>query len=227
MTKKNQLLIALDAFARSLQIGIMGYDLYTYLHHADVSTYIALLAEHYHFPQEEIRLIAITAAIHDVGKLGVLNTIIRTKTKKLDYDSPEMAQIRLHVEYGYRIVSTFLNTVSDSDRDKKIILDGIRFHHEQWSGRGYPHGLKQQEIPLVARIVGVADAISAMSMPERHWRPPMAIIEVIAELRRCAGSQFDPDIANIAANILEQGKVKITDFQPDEAKDFGINNNEK
>ena len=124
-----------------------------------------------------------TGTLHDVGKIGVPDEILK-KTGKLT--DAEFAMVKLHPELGERIVSQIPQL--------KETLTGIRNHHERWDGRGYPDGLAGEQIPILARILAVADTFDAMTS-DRPYRPGMPIGRALDEIERGAGTQFDPEYA--------------------------------
>lgn len=146
--------------------------------------------------QPEIDDLKAAGIIHDIGKIAVSNNILE---KDGPLDEEEWEEIRKHPETGYSILST----VNEYSPFAKIVL----YHHERWDGKGYPNGLKGYEIPLQSRILGVADAYDAM-VSERAYRKAMSREDALAELRRCAGTQFDPEVVKIFSGIvpsLERG----------------------
>ena len=84
---------------------------------------------------------------------------------------------------------------------------GAKYHHERYDGRGYPSGLKGDEIPFIAKIIGVADSYDAMSS-DRVYRSRLSDEEILEEFERCKGTQFDPKIADVFIELLKEGKVK-------------------
>jgi putative nucleotidyltransferase with HDIG domain len=131
------------------------------------------------------RVKAIKAAgpLHDIGKLG-LDRAILDKPGALNED--ELEAIRTHPELGARMLQDV--------RSLRSVQKCVLHHHERWDGGGYPHGLGGDAIPLEARILAVADAYDAMTS-RRPYRDPRTREEALAEVERCAGSQFDPQIA--------------------------------
>jgi HD-GYP domain-containing protein (c-di-GMP phosphodiesterase class II) len=123
------------------------------------------------------------APVHDIGKLA-LDPEILCKPAALAPD--ELAAIRRHPELGVRM----LRGVAGAQDG----LDCVLHHHERWDGTGYPHGLRGDEIPIEARIVAVADAYDAMTS-DRPYRRALSHEEAVAEVERCAGTQFDPQVA--------------------------------
>lgn len=121
--------------------------------------------------------------LHDIGKLTVDIEILQ-KPAALDDDELEM--IRAHPEAGMRMI--------DGIRSLRDVVDCVLHHHERWDGGGYPYGLRGKEIPIEARIIAVADAYDAMTS-DRPYRPALSHEDAVNEVRRCSGTQFDPEIA--------------------------------
>lgn len=122
------------------------------------------------------------AELHDVGKISVDPQLLRKLGKLTD---AEMSQLRAHAELAMRVIEEF-----DWLRP---IVPMVRHHHERFDGTGYPEGLAGDDIPLGARIIGVAetfDVLTAMTA----WREPMSCAEAVVEVRRCSGAQFDPEV---------------------------------
>jgi diguanylate cyclase (GGDEF)-like protein/PAS domain S-box-containing protein len=134
---------------------------------------------------EEINNMVLLAELHDIGKIGISEQILN-KPGKLDPD--EWAEMKKHPEIGERIA---LSTSSLAP-----IAKDIRCHHERWDGTGYPQGLKGDEIPLLSRILAVVDAYDAMT-EDRVYQKARSHDDAILEIRRCAGTQFDPEIARV------------------------------
>ena len=142
---------------------------------------------------EELDRLELGALLHDIGKIRVDLSIL-TKPGKLD--EKEWEEIRKHPETGYRIAQS----VAELQNVSEIIL----YHHERWDGTGYPHQLKGEEIPLEARIISVVDAYDAMT-DDRGYQRVLSKQEAMEEIRRFAGSQFDPHIASVfIEKILKQ-----------------------
>jgi putative nucleotidyltransferase with HDIG domain len=134
------------------------------------------------------------ALLHDIGKIGVPDEILR---KPAALEKAELEIIRKHPEIGARIVEPVRNLAN--------VAPIIRAHQERFDGKGYPDGLKGQAIPKIARIISVADAYVAMT-DDRVYRPARSKAEAVAELKRCSGSQFDPKVVDaflIALNNLQ------------------------
>ena len=137
---------------------------------------------------ERIRL---GGLLHDIGKIGIIESLL-DKPAMLDED--EFPPMRLHPEKGVAILAPI-----EQLRD---VIPGILHHHERYDGSGYPAGLRGEAIPLEARIIGVADAFDAM-VAERPYKPGHSVTEALVELRRCAGTQFDPVVVEHFARAIE------------------------
>jgi len=105
-------------------------------------------------------------------------------------------EIQNHAQYGYELLK-------DIDILNKE-LDVIKYHHERWDGRGYPEGLKGEKIPVGARILTICDSLDVM-ITGRSYKPPMTKEEIIEEIKKCAGGQFDPEIAEIMIKLIKDG----------------------
>ncbi len=150
------------------------------------------LGEELYLPGERISLLYILAQMHDIGKVSIPDELL-FKEDPLTPDEWEI--IQQHAEKGYRIAL--------SSMDLADVADLILKHHERWDGKGYPYGIKNEEIPLEARILAVVDAYDAMTN-DRPYRKAMSNAEALDELQRCAGSQFDPHIVETFVKLLEK-----------------------
>lgn len=130
--------------------------------------------------------------LHDLGKIGIRDAIL-LKPGPLDPD--EMAEMRTHTTLGANIVDRIPHLSG-------IARDVVASHHEAWNGEGYPDGLRGEEIPLVARIFAVIDSFDAMTN-DRPYRRARAVSEALAEIERCAGTQFDPQIARAFVTLAQ------------------------
>lgn len=135
--------------------------------------------------QEGIQQIKIAAVLHDIGKIGISDSILNKKGK---LDNTEWEEMKKHSVIGYRI----LNTVPEFSEIAEFVLS----HQERWDGKGYPNNLKGEDIPLQARIIAIADAFDAMTV-KRSYRDAMSETDAGAEIKKYAGTQFDKDIARI------------------------------
>lgn len=137
-------------------------------------------------------------ALHDVGKLVVSETILG-KPGLLTVQ--ELAEVRAHPEAGARLVAL--------DRTLLPALPGVLYHHERWDGGGYPTGRAGMKIPVEARILAVVDCYDAMTS-DRPYRAALPPEDAIAEVDRCAGTQFDPDVASAFVAAWESGAFGLT-----------------
>lgn len=173
----------------ALTAAIDAKDPYTRGHSERVAALSKQIALAYGLDETESERIRTAGIVHDVGKIGVPERVL-CKPGKLDDE--EFALIKLHPEIGHRILKgvTLLEHT----------LPGVLHHHERFDGRGYPHRLAGENIPLQARIIGIADTFDAMSS-SRSYRPAMPREKVLAEIARCAGSQFDPAVVEAFKRI--------------------------
>ena len=155
-------------------------DRYTRCHSEDVLTYSLQIAEKTGLDEDTRRTLAIAALLHDVGKIGVPDNILR---KPGSLTEEEFTAIRQHPQMGANIVGAVPGF--------ETILDAVRHHHERWDGGGYPHGLCGAATPLLARILAVADAFSAMTT-DRPYRKGMTETKALGILRDGIGTQWDP-----------------------------------
>lgn len=166
------------------------------LHSKKVSEICVDIATKMMLKKDEINLIRIAGLMHDIGKIGISDKILN-KVKKLNRD--EWREIMRHSEIGYRILS--------SSNDFSEIADCILEHHEKWNGKGYPKGLKGEEISLAARIITVADSYAAMTS-DRTYRQALSEEAAIASVNANAGIQFDPAITKVFVEIVSKTKRK-------------------
>jgi HD-GYP domain-containing protein (c-di-GMP phosphodiesterase class II) len=165
---------------QALVAAIDAKDPYTRGHSQRVALLSRDLAAALGMPEEFVKQIHLAGLVHDVGKIGVPEAVLCKAGKLTD---EEMARIRQHPQIGYRILKDIPQI--------RELLPAVLCHHESWDGSGYPTGLSGEEIPLIARIVAVADGFDAMSS-SRTYRAALPRDQVFAELERCAGTQFDP-----------------------------------
>ncbi|MBX3158619.1 MAG: response regulator [Deltaproteobacteria bacterium] len=166
-------------------------DLYTRGHSERVAVYSEVLARGLTLPDAEIRRIVQAGVMHDVGKIGVRYDMLN-KPGKLTPE--EVAVFRQHPEKGKRILEPVPCLHG--------LIDGCWCHHEWWDGGGYPRGLAGDRIPIVGRIVAIADAYDAMTS-DRAYRRALPHEVAIGEIERCAGTQFDPELAQAFVRLIE------------------------
>ncbi|REK17217.1 MAG: HD domain-containing protein [Planctomycetota bacterium] len=167
---------------RALTSAIDAKDPYTCGHSDRVARVAVRLAEEMHCDRNQIETVYISGLLHDVGKIGIDDDVLR-KPGRLT--TAEFEHIKTHTEIGHRILSD-IKQLDD-------VLPVVLHHHEQWDGRGYPHGLVGDEIPLLARIVAVADSFDAMGS-DRPYREGMPEEKLDAILRGGAGQQWDAEV---------------------------------
>ena len=158
-----------------------------------------MIAEKMGYEGEELDRIYYIALLHDCGKIGVPDNILG-KPGKLTAEEFEI--IKSHTVRGGEILSSF--------KSLKNAGEGARYHHERYDGKGYPEGLAGENIPLIARIICVADSFDAMNS-NRVYRKKLTSEYIISELENNKGAQFDPKIADIMLNLIKSGKIKLDD----------------
>lgn len=141
--------------------------------------------------------LSLLCLLHDIGKIGIPLEILN-KPGRLSEE--EWKTLRSHTEKGYEI--------ANSNKELKGIADEIRHHHERWDGNGYPDGLSRESIPLLSRVIAVVDAYDAMTN-NRSYRTAMPVSRAMEELRRCAGSQFDPFIVSEFLRMLKENPLNV------------------
>lgn len=167
---------------RSLVVAVDNKDRYTRRHSEEVTAYSLLLARAMGLSAEMQRSIHICGLLHDLGKIGVPDRILR-KPGQLEPD--EVAVMNQHPVIGALIVGSI--------PDMEDVVPGVRYHHERFDGQGYPEGLAGEEIPLIARLLAVADVFSAMTT-HRPYRKALTHAEALQEIETGLGSHFDPTI---------------------------------
>ena len=161
-------------------------------HSLRVCNYALLIARSLRLNKEEMIMVEVSAILHDIGKIGIDNSIL-LKPEKLT--KAEKREIEKHTLTGYIILHSFI--------DRPQILDGVRYHHEFWDGTGYPYGLRDNEIPLISRVIAVADAFDAMTS-HRPYRSIYSKNKAIAELKKFAGIQFEAKMVRIFLEVLNE-----------------------
>ena len=187
-------------------VGIVRYtveakDPYTRGHSDRVSAYSVLIGQAMELDDATIHTLKIGGLFHDIGKIGVPDNILTKNGKLTDV---EYAEIKKHPDIGAHILG-------DAAIFKDIIPI-VLHHHERFDGKGYPSQLSGEDIPLIARIAAVADTFDAMTS-RRPYRDALPLDNVIAEIERCSGTQFDPNVANAFLGILRNNYKAITDIQ--------------
>ncbi len=179
---------------KALAFAIDAKDKYTNGHSSRVAEYSKEIAARYGYSEKEQNDIYIIGLLHDVGKIGIPDAIINKNDRLTD---EEYDIIKKHPVIGTQILSTI--------KEMPNLSNGARWHHERYDGKGYPDGLKGDDIPEIARIIAVADAYDAMTS-HRSYRDTLPQDMVRAEIERCKGTQFDPKFADIMIAIIDEDK---------------------
>jgi diguanylate cyclase (GGDEF)-like protein len=179
-------------------------DTYTGEHSQAVARLVKGIATEMDLPTDVVEQVRLAGLLHDLGKIGLADEILR---KPGPLTLQEQKEVRKHPELGFALLEGL---------DLDPIDNWILHHHEHWNGSGYPHGLAGEGIPLASRIILVADAFDAMCS-DRSYRPAAAVDEVLEEIRRMAGHQFDPVVVAALEAHLEQRSEATVDEGPDPA----------
>ena len=163
-----------------------------------MAKYSVILAEAMDLPEEEVYKIRISALLHDVGKIGVDDRVLK---KPGELTPEEFELMKQHPVKGANIIRPVAKL--------REMLPGIELHHESMNGAGYPYGLKGDEIPLMARIIAVADTLDAMTT-NRPYQAAMDLEVAIERVRSLTPKKFDPAVADALYRAVEQGKLRLT-----------------
>ena len=186
---------------QTLRYTVEAKDTYTRGHSDRVSEYSVLIGEKLGLPEEQIKTLRVGGLFHDIGKIGIPDKIL-LKPDRLTDD--EYSEIKNHPSIGAHILG--------AAEIFKNIIPIVKHHHERYDGRGYPSGLKGEDIPYLARIAAVADTFDAMTS-KRSYRNALDLQFVKEEIKKCEGTQFDPQIAEAFLDILENHFEKIKEIQ--------------
>ena len=181
-----------------LRLTVEAKDPYTRGHSDRVAEYSELIGKHLGLSESDLKTIRIGGLFHDIGKIGIPDSIL-LKNGKLDDN--EYSEIKNHPTIGAHILS---NATIFQD-----VIPIIKHHHERFDGRGYPSNLAGNDIPYFARIAAVADAFDAMTS-KRSYRDSLSLDIVRAEIEKNSGTQFDPEIAKVFLDILDNHPDEIT-----------------
>lgn len=170
-------------------------DHYTRRHSDDVTELAVVLASKIGLSVETQRSVRMAGLLHDIGKVGVPDHILR---KPAELNDEERKVVRNHVTLGELIIQGIPNQAE--------VVGAVSSHHERYDGKGYPRGLRGENIPLLGRILSVTDAYSAMTT-DRPYRKALPVGEAKAELCRVAGTQLDPELVDAFLDALEESEI--------------------
>jgi energy-coupling factor transport system substrate-specific component len=182
---------------QAIAAAVDAKDERTCQHSFRVAEYSALIAERSGWSKEECENLRQIALLHDIGKIGIPDSVLNKPSKLTD---EEYELMKSHVLVGSQILKDF--SLVDN------VIDGALYHHERYDGKGYIYGLKGEEIPVDARIIGIADAFDAMTS-NRVYRQHMDMGYVVNELKKGAGTQFDPAYTKILLELIEDGTINL------------------
>jgi diguanylate cyclase (GGDEF)-like protein/putative nucleotidyltransferase with HDIG domain len=181
----------------ALAAAIDAKDHYTFGHSQRVANYVTILANEISLDKAHIEVLQEAALLHDIGKLGIPENIL-TKAGRLTDEEFEI--IKKHVEMSITIIK-HLPTLNH-------VIPAVIGHHERWDGKGYPRGLKGENIPFSARCLAIADAFDALTS-NRPYRAGLTINSALAEIKNNLGTQFDPAMANLFIKLVQDGTIKV------------------
>lgn len=181
--------------AESLADAIEKRDPYTGGHTQRVTLYSQAISKYLQLKPLERKWLKITSALHDIGKIGIEDNILK---KPETLNSEEFDIIKRHSMIGVEIIEHI--------RQLRESIPGVKYHHEYVNGKGYPDGLKGEEIPILAKIVAVADTYDAMTT-DRPYRKAMEEVAAIEELKRCSGTQFDREVVEAFMQAYQKGEI--------------------
>jgi len=174
-------------------------DGYTHKHSERVAAFSVRLAHQLGFDADNRAVVELAGLLHDVGKIGVPDAILNKPDKLTDSEFKEM---RLHPLHGARILSNI--------QSQKIVslLPGVKYHHERWDGKGYPEGLAGEGIPMLGRLLGVADFLDALTS-DRSYHKGRTLEEALQMVKALEGKAFDPAIVKAAVELHEKGELAL------------------
>ena len=186
---------------QTLRYAVEAKDPYTRGHSDRVSEYSVLIGQKLGLSKESIKTLQVGGLFHDIGKIGIPDSILLKEAKLTD---DEYSEIKNHPSIGAHILCN-----AEVFQD---IIPIVKHHHEKFDGTGYPGRLKGEDIPYLARIAAVADTFDAMTS-KRTYRNALPLDVVRAEIEKCSGTQFDPEIAKVFLDILDNDYKEIEDIQ--------------
>jgi putative nucleotidyltransferase with HDIG domain len=180
---------------RMLTGAIEARDPYTRGHSSRVTALAEAVARRLGWTEERIESLRLGGPLHDIGKLAVSHEVLHKEGR---LDAKELAEIREHPKTGAKLLLRVAAL--------RAAIPYVLYHHERWDGTGYPSGKAGEEIPLEARLLAVADAFDAMTS-DRPYRRALSQAEALAEVERCAGTQFDPRIAQVFLELFTEAEL--------------------
>jgi len=193
---------------RGLVTAVDNKDHYTMRHSEEVANYALMLADELGLDDESRRALRLAALLHDVGKIGIPDSILR---KPAPFTADERQIMEQHTVIGDLVLRGLPHL--------EVVASCVRAHHERWDGKGYPDGLRGEEIPRLARFVSVADAFSAMTT-SRSYRVRLPVAEALRRILDGAGTQFDPSLATAFVRLIERRPDSILGDTDESAERF-------
>lgn len=185
----------------TLRYTVEAKDAYTRGHSDRVSEFSVLIGKKVNLSEQDLKLLQIGGLFHDIGKIGVPDSILLKESKLTD---DEYSEIKNHPSIGAHILSTASIF--------KDMIPIVKHHHERYDGHGYPSQLQGDNIPYLARITAIADSFDAMTS-KRTYRDSLPLDTVMAEFENCKGTQFDPELTDVFLNILRNDYNEIKAIQ--------------
>lgn len=193
MELKETFYVTAETLAETIELR----DPYTGGHTSRVKEYSMKIGQHMGLRNKDLEILMMSAILHDVGKIGVSDKVL-LKQDHLDKD--ELKQMAMHPRAGAELLGKV--------KRLKDIIPGIRNHHENYNGTGYPDGLLKNDIPIIARIIAVADTYDAMTT-DRPYRKGLSHETALSELKRCSGTQFDPEVVTAFLTVYADAPKKV------------------
>jgi putative nucleotidyltransferase with HDIG domain len=167
-------------------------DPYVTSHTSKVADYSVAVAAELGLPQARVEAIRQAALLHDIGKIGISEQILHKPDRLTD---DEYLAIKRHAVLGAELLETC--------QGLRHLVPSVKYHHEWFNGKGYPDQLRGEAIPLEARILAVCDAVEAMAS-DRPYHRALTLDQIVTELRRCAGTQFDPAVVEVFVKVTRR-----------------------
>ena len=179
----------------ALTAAINAKDNYTFQHSQKVSEYAAIMGETLGLPPEEVDTLKQAGMLHDIGKIGVPEAILKKKGRLTD---EEYEIMKGHVKNSIKMIYYL--------PDMNYVIPAVVAHHERYDGKGYPEGLKGDDIPYLGRILTLADCFDAMTAI-RPYKPALSSDYAVSEIEKNKRTQFDPELADVFIRLVKEGKI--------------------